>query len=267
MEKIGLIAGNRRFPIVFSQAAKKKGYYIAAVAIKGDTQPQLKQYVDKIHWIKLNEFSRMRSFFNHEGITKVVMAGQVSPRRLFSKELKQDSEIKKLLESVKDNKADTIFGAVADQLKNSGFELLNSTLFMEELMPKKGTLTKGQLSHGQWEDVYFGLELAREVASLDIGQSVAVKNKAVVAVEALEGTDNLICRAGRIAGAGVVIVKVSKPHQDLRFDVPVIGLNTIKNLARIKASCLAIEAAKTLFIDREPSIKLADKKGIVVVAV
>jgi DUF1009 family protein len=267
MEKIGLIAGNRKFPILFSQAAKKRNYYIVTVAIRGDTSPELRKYVDKMYWIGLDEFRRLFEIFKTENITKIVMAGQVSPRRLFSKEIERDEDLKGLLQAIKDKKADTLFAAVADKLEKEGFTLINSTTFMEEFLPQKGTLTKREPTLKDWEDISFGLELAKAIAHLDVGQTVAVKHKAIVAVEALEGTDNLIRRAGRIACGGITVVKVSKPRQDMRFDIPVVGLNTVKNLIRVKASCLAIEAGKTLFIDKEESVELADKKGISIVAV
>jgi hypothetical protein len=267
MEKIGLIAGNKKLPLIFSEAARKRNYYIVAVAIRGDTCAELKKSVDKIYWLGLDEFRNMFEIFRQEGVSKVIMAGQISPQRLFSKEVDKDQELKNLLTSIKDKKADTIFGAVAEKLKESGFELLDSTLFIEELLPKKGTLTKRKPTFQEWEDVYFGLDLAKAIAYLDIGQTVAVKERAIVAVEALEGTDNLIRRAGQIAGDGIVVVKVSKPKQDMRFDMPVVGLNTIKNLIKAQVKCLAIEAQKTIFIDQEQSIKLADKKDISIVAV
>lgn len=267
MEKIGLIAGNRKFPLLFSQAARDKKCSIVAIAIRGDTSPSLRRYVDKIYWLRLNEFRRLFEIFKSEGITKVVMAGQISPYRLFTKEIEKDAELRAILSNIKDQKADTIFGAIADRLSKSGFELIDSTTFMQDYMPLKGTLTKRELTLNEWEDVRFGLNLAKEIAFLDIGQTVAVKNKAVVAVEALEGTDNLIRRAGRITRSGAVVVKVSKPKQDMRFDIPVVGLNTIKNIIKAGASCLVIEAGKTLFIDKEISIKLADKKGVSIVAV
>lgn len=267
MEKIGLIAGNRRLPILFSQAARKRNCYIVAVAIKGDTSPRLKNFVDKIYWIGLSEFRRLFEIFKNEGITKLVMAGQISPRRLFSKEVDRNKELKSLLAGIKDKRADTIFGAVAEKLKEDGFELLDSTNFMEELLPKKGVLTRREPDFSAWEDIYFGFALAKEIAFLDIGQTVAVKDKAVVAVEAFEGTDNLIRRAGKIVRGGFTAVKVSKPRQDMRFDMPVVGLNTIKNLIKAGAKCLAIEAGKTIFIDKDASVNLADKKRISVVAV
>lgn len=266
MEKIGLIAGNRKFPILFSQAARKRGYSIVAVALKGDTSPRLKGFVDKLCWIRLSQFSRMFEIFKAEGISKVVMAGQISPWRLFSREIRKSKELADLFETIKDKKADTIFGAIADKLKDSGLELLDSTAFMAEHMPGKGTLTKRQPGFGEWEDIYFGFDLAKQIACLDIGQTVYVKNKAVVAVEALEGTDNLIRRAGRIVRAGVV-VKVAKPGQDKRFDVPVAGLNTVKVLCKAGIACFAFEADKTLFIDREQSVRLADSKGLSIVAI
>lgn len=266
MEKIGLIAGNRKFPLVFSEAAKKNHFAIVAIAIKGDTSRRLRKLVDKIYWINLGEFSRVFEIFKREGIQKVVMAGQISPHRLFSKEIEKSEEIKNLLASLKDKKADTIFGAIAERLKESGLELLDSTTFIKEILPKKGTLTKHEPDFADWEDIYFGLDLAKEIAYLDIGQTVAVKSKAVVAVEALEGTDNLIRRAGKISRGGFILVKVSKPKQDMRFDIPVVGLNTVNNLIKAGARCLAIEAEKTLFIDLQESVRLANRKGLSIVA-
>lgn len=267
MEKIGLIAGNRKFPLLFSEAAKKKGYYIVAVAIKGDTSVQLKKYTDKIYWLGLKDFSRMFKIFKAEGITKIAMAGQISPRRLFSREVLKDEELKGMLNSIKDKRADTIFLAIAQKLHGRGFELLDSTAFIKDYLPGKGVLTKRKPAFEEWDDIYFGMDLAKAIAYLDIGQTVAVKGKAIIAVEALEGTDNLIRRAGRIARSGAIVVKVSKPKQDMRFDIPVVGLNTVKNIVKSGVSCLAIEAGKTLFIDRDESIALANKRGVSIVAV
>lgn len=266
MEKIGLIAGNRKFPLLFAASARKKGCYIVAVAIKGDTEPKLKNLVDKIYWLGLADFPKMFDIFKAEGVKNVVMAGQVSPARLFGKEINNSEEIKQIFAGIRDKQADTLFGAVAKRLEAAGLNLLDSTTFIGEHLPPKGTLTKCAPGPAAWEDVYFGLSLAKAVADLDIGQTVAVKTKAIVAVEAFEGTDNLIRRAGKI-GRGIVVVKVSKRKQDMRFDIPVIGLVTIKNLIKARASCLAFEAGKTLFIDKEQGVKLADKRGIAIVAV
>ncbi|MDD5561615.1 MAG: UDP-2,3-diacylglucosamine diphosphatase LpxI [Candidatus Omnitrophica bacterium] len=267
MEKIGLIAGNKKFPLLFAASARRKGRAVIAIALKGDTSPKLKQLVDKIYWLSLSEFHKIFSIFKSEGVKDVVMAGQVSPARLFGKEINQSEELKQILTSLKDKKADTLFSAVAQRLEAAGFNLLDSTIFVEEHLPQKGTLTSRQPDFDTWEDIYFGLNLAKAVADLDIGQTVAVKSKAIVAVEAFEGTDNLIRRSGRTGRGNVVIVKVSKPGQDMRFDIPVVGLNTVKSLVKARARCLAFEAGKTLFIDKEASLKLADKKGIAIVAV
>lgn len=265
MEKIGLIAGNRKFPLIFSAAARKNGFSVVAVAIKGDTSRGLIKLVDKIYWLGLDEFSRVFKVFKDEGITKVVMAGQISPRRLFSKEINKDPALADLLKSIRNKKADTIFGAIAQKLKEAGLTLLDSTTFIKDFLPAKGILTRVAPDSSLWEDIYFGLDLAKAVAALDIGQTVAVKDKAVVAVEALEGTDNLIRRAGMIARGGITVAKVSKPMQDMRFDIPVVGPGTIKNLIKAKAKSLVIEADKTLFIDKEESLRLADKHKICIV--
>jgi len=267
MEKIGLIAGNRKFPLIFAEAAKKKKYSVVAIAIKKDTSPKIKKIADKVYWLDLKEYSRLFEIFKSEGITRIVMAGQISPHHLFGKEMYKDPGLKQILGEIKDKRADTIFGAIAEKLKDSGFELLDSTIFMEDFLPKKGILTKREPTFNEWDDIYFGFDLAKEIGFLDIGQTVAVKNKAVVAVEALEGTDNLIRRAGQIAKDGTVVVKVSKPNQDMRFDIPVVGLNTVKNLCKAAAACLAIEAGKTLFIDKEAGISLANRHKISIVAV
>jgi len=267
MERIGLIAGNRKFPLLFAESARQKGCRVVAIAIKGDTSPKIKKLAEKTYWLGLSEFGKIFDILKAEKVEGVVMAGQISPRRLFSREVEKSRTLKKILEKLKDKKTDTLFGEVARLLEESGLKLLNSTIFVENYLPQKGTLTRTQPDFDSWENIYFGLRLAKEIAGLDIGQTVAVKQKAIVAVEAFEGTDNLIRRAGKIARGKVVIVKVSKPNQDMRFDIPVVGLNTIKNLVKAKASCFAFEAGKTLFIDQEKSVKLADKKGIAIVAI
>ncbi len=262
-----MIAGNRKFPLIFAEGARRKGYSVIAIALKGDTSSSLERLADKTYWLKLSEFNKIFEIFKAEGVKDVVMAGQVSPARLFSREVAGSEVLKEILSALKDKRADTLFGAVAGKLESSGFNLLDSTTFVQEYLPVKGTLTRIQPDFDTWEDVYFGLNLAKAVAELDIGQTVAVKSKAIVAVEAFEGTDRLILRSGKIGRGKVVIVKVSKPKQDMRFDVPVIGLRTVANLARAHAKCLAFEAGKTIFIDRERSVRLADKKRISIVAV
>ena len=267
MEKIGLIAGNRRFPLLVCQEAQKQGVAVVTAAVKGETSPEIKKYSDKTYWFSLGEFNRMFDTFKAEGIKEVIMAGQISPARLFSREVMNSREIQELLSSMKDRKANTIFQSIAQRLTESGLELLDSTIFVKNYLPSEMTLTKREPSAYEWEDIKFGIDLARKIADLDIGLSVGVKQKAILAVEALEGTDNLIRRAGALAQNGVVIAKVSRPNQDMRFDIPVIGLNTVRTLVSAKAGCLAIEAGKTLFIDMQPSLVLADRQKLSIVAV
>lgn len=252
---------------MFCEAAKRQGYAIIAIAIKKDTSPKIRKLVDKVYWLSLSEFERIFEIFNSEGVKKIVMVGQVSPVRLFSREVKNSQVIQQILARIKNKKADTILGAIAQKLEEHGLTLMDSHILVKDLMAKRGALTLTKPDPLTQEDINFGFELAKAVAALDIGQTVAVKDKAIVAVEALEGTDNLIRRAGKICRGGMTVVKVAKPKQDMRFDIPVIGLTTIQNLIRAGAKCLAIETDKTLFIDQESTLKLADKKGISIVGV
>lgn len=267
MEKIGLISGSRRFPLIFAQQARNKGYYVVAVAIKGNTSPRINKYANKTRWIDIREFGMCIEIFRGEEIKKIAMVGQINPGYLFNRKIMENEEIRSLFKCLQDKKANTIFKAIAEKLNMEGFQLLDSTTFMEDFLPAKGVLTKSGPDDTMWQDIYFGLDLAKQIAHLDIGQAVAVNNKAIVAVEALEGTDALIRRAGKIVRRGAVVVKVSRPNQDMRFDLPLVGLRTIKNLIGINASCLAIEAKKTIFIDIVPGIQLADRHALSVVAV
>lgn len=252
---------------MFCEAAKRSGNRIVAIAIKGETSPRIKKLADKTYWLKLSEFNRIFEIFRSQDVKKVVMAGQISPARLFSREVRDSEVIQQILLNIKNKKADTIFGAIADKLTDAGLELMDSSIFIQDLLVNKGVLTHNQPDPLVWEDISFGFDLAKSVGALDIGQTVAVKEKAIVAVEALEGTDNLIKRAGKITRGGITVIKAAKPRQDMRFDIPVIGLRTIQSLIIAGAKCLAVEADKTLFIDREASIKLAERKGISIVGV
>jgi len=266
-QTIGLISGSGKFPFLFAKEARKKGYRVLSIAIKGNTNPRLKKFVDEIKWFKINGFRNMFDFLKEKGITNVIMAGQIKPRTLFHKDILQDEELRSLIVGLEDRRADSVLGAIANKISEAGMHLLDSTIFLEGYLPKKGTLTQEEPTEEIWNDINFGFQMAKEIARLDIGQVVAVKNKAVVAVESMEGTDVTILRAGKIASRGCVVVKVSKPNQDMRFDIPVVGLRTIKNLIKIKARCLAFEAQKTLFIDREKCIEKAKRNNLIVVAV
>ena len=266
IKKIGLIAGNGKFPLLFARAASRNGIDVIAVAIKKDTSPFITPLVKKVHWLTLNEYSKMFDIFEAEGITKVIMAGQVNPRNLFYKDVGDDA-LKTLLSAIKDKRPDTVFGAVADKLAQRSMELIDSTLFLDDYLLPAGILTKCQPDAGVWNDIRFGYDMAKRMAGLDIGQTLVVKNGAIVAVEAIEGTDAAITRGGKLANGGIVVIKVSKPNQDMRFDIPVVGPRTIEYLSRVNGKCLAIEAHKTLMIDRDICVRIADRKRIVIAVV
>lgn len=262
MDTIGLIAGKSDFPLLFAKAAKSKGVKVIAVGIEGETRPEVERLVDKFYWVKLGELSRVLEIFRSEGVKKAVMAGGITKSRIFNEALKIDGLMKSILVKALDKKDDTLLSMITASLKSSGVELLDSTLFLEDLLPEEGALTKAKLEAAQEEDIKFGARIAREIAGLDIGLSIFVKDKAVIAVEDIEGTDAMIRRGGRLAGPGGTVIKVARPRQNMRFDIPVIGPQTIRSMAEVKAGCLAIEAKKTLIIDKDETVALADNNGI-----
>jgi DUF1009 family protein len=265
--KLAMIAGNGRFPIIFAQAAKEKAdIELVAIGIISDTSKQLAKFVDKMYWIQAGQYNRLIEILENEQISKLAMVGQVNPKKLFDKRIIVDAELQDLLETIRNKKADTIFGAIANKLEQRGVEIISSTTYVKEFLPSEGTLTLRAPTEIEWEDIKFGKETAKAIANLDIGQTVVVKQKAVLAVEAMEGTDSTIRRAGIIGRDNIVVVKVSKPKQDLRFDIPVIGIKTIKTMIKAKATCLSIEANKTLVIDKLACIGLANKHKISIVA-
>lgn len=267
MEKIGLIAGKSEYPLLFAKAAKAKGLKVVAVGIEGEAEEGLKLLVDKLYLIRLGEFKRLLEIFKGEGINKAVMAGGITKSRIFKEPLKLDEEIKTLLSVVSDKKDETLLSMISSKLNAAGIELLDSTLFLEELLPKAGVLTSIKPSSSAEEDIRFGFGIAKEVARLDIGLSIVVKDRAVIAVEGIEGTDETIRRGGRLAGQGATVIKVARPNQDMRFDIPVIGPQTIRSMSEAKATSLAIEAGKTLIVDKADTISLAEKNGISIIAV
>lgn len=267
MDRIGLIAGKSEYPLLFAKAARAKGLKIVAVGIEGETKPELQTLVDRFFWVNLGELSKVLEIFKSEGIKKAVMAGGVTKSRIFNEALKIDGLMKSILVRALDKKDDTLLSMITATLKSAGVELLDSTLFLEDLLPKEGLLTKTRPSKEQEEDIKFGAKIAREVAGLDIGLSIFVKDKAVVAVEDIEGTDAMIKRGGRLAGPDGVVIKVARPKQNMKFDIPVIGPQTIRSMTEVKAACIAIEAKKTLIIDKEEAIALADNNSISIIAV
>lgn len=264
MKKIGLIAGNGRFPIIFAQAAKREGYKVVAIAHKGETLKELENWVDGIQWIKIGKLGKLIDFFKKSGVKDVALVGGITKRKIFT-EIMPDLRALSLALHLKAKKDDAILRAVAKELEKEGLIVQPSTLFVPSILAPKGCLTKHKPNKEQQYDIQFGWQMAKAIGALDIGQCVVVKQQTVLAVEAIDGTDETIKRAGTLV-KGAVVIKVSKPQQDLRFDVPAVGLNTIKNMIEASASVLAIEAGKTLMFDRENMIAEANKAGIGIVS-
>jgi DUF1009 family protein len=266
MNKVGLLAGNGTFPIVFAKAAKQKGLQVIAVAHEGETLPELAQWVDGIFWIKVGQVGKLISILKEQSVKDVIMAGGIKKTRLFGGALPDLRGITFFAKMIH-KKDDSILRAFADELESEGITVRESTLYLDSILAPAGVLTNRKPSKDEQKDIDFGWQIAKEIGRLDIGQTVLVKDQAVLAVEAIEGTDEAIRRGGLLCGQGAVVVKVCKPHQDLRFDLPAIGTQTIKTMEQVKASCLAVEAGKTIVIDRESLIADADKAGITVIAI
>jgi UDP-2,3-diacylglucosamine hydrolase len=262
----GLIAGNGRFPFLVLEGARSQGIEMAVIALKEEAAPELEQMAERLHWVSLGELSKAIELMQSEGVTRAVMAGQVKHSKIFSL-IRPDWKLAKLLLSLPRKNTDSLIGAVAKALAEEGISLVDSTLFLKPLLPEAGVLTRRAPSAGEAADMEYGLQLARQIAGMDIGQTVVVSDRACVAVEAMEGTDETIERAGRFAqGKNLVVVKVSKPGQDMRFDVPVVGLPTVETMKKAGATALAIDATRTLLFDREKLIELADIAGIAIQA-
>lgn len=265
MQTIGLIAGNGNFPIEFAKAAKAKGYAVVAVAHEGETLPELEQLADTVVWIKVGQLGKLIKAFKDRGVRDVLMAGGITKTRLFSGAL-PDLRGAALLARMVAKKDDSILRAVAEELESDGITVRESTLFLDNLLAPAGVLTRRKPSKDELKDIAYGWQLAKEIGRLDIGQTVVVKDLAVLAVEAIEGTDEAIRRGGRLCREGAVVVKICKPQQDLRFDLPATGLRTIETMREVKASCLAIEAGKTIMIERDAVLAAANAAGIAIAA-
>lgn len=265
MTALGLIAGNGRFPFLLADEARRQGRPVVAAAIEGETDPALADRVDRLEWFKLGQVKRTIQFFKEAGATDAVMAGQVKHASIF--DLRHlDTAAVKILATLPDKKTDTILRAVADLFAREGIRFMSSVAYLGNALAPAGAITKTRPTGDQRRDIAFGFKTAKAIAGLDLGQTVCVKDQAVLAVEAIEGTDACIRRAGEHQ-PGAVVVKVSKPRQDLRFDVPVVGRRTLESLVAAKAAVLAVEAGKTLFFDRDEFIQGAEAAGVVVVGV
>jgi DUF1009 family protein len=265
--RYGLIAGNGRFPFLVLEAARSQGIEMVVAAIKEETFPEIEQRAQTVHWLSLGQLGKLIKTFKAEGVTRAIMAGQVKHKQIFSGII-PDLKMMQLLASLATRNTDSLIGAVARVLEGEGIELMDSISFLGPLIPSAGVLTSRAPTAEEQQDLDYGYRLARELGRLDVGQTVAVSAAACIALEAMEGTDAVIARAASLAdGRPLRIVKLAKPNQDLRFDVPVIGVPTVQNMRAANATCLAIEAKKTLMIDRALLIAKADRDGIAIVAV
>jgi DUF1009 family protein len=268
MSRIGLIAGNGRFPFLALQGARGLGHDVTVVAVKEEAFPELESAAKTagadLHWVSLGHLGRCINILKGAGITRAVMAGQVKHARIFSGII-PDRTLLSVLMRLKARNTDALISAVADVMRDEGIELMNSTAFLEPLLAQPGALTRRPPSGEEADDFAFGYRMADAIAGLDIGQTIVVKNKAVVAVEAMEGTDEVIARAGRLAGAGARVVKVAKPNQDMRFDVPVVGVATIKAMHAAGATALSVDAGRTLVLDGRDVFDAANAANIAIV--
>src|SRR6266481_1047306 len=268
LTRLGIIAGNRTLPLVLARQARLMGVQrLVAVAFENETEPQLAELVDKITWVRVGQLSKLISAFTENDVHHCVMAGQVTPKNLF--DLRPDLRAVALLFKLKEKNAHTIFGAIADELKRDGVELIDATPWLKPLMPANGFQLGPKLSAEQKSDIEFGFKIAKEVSRLEIGQMVVVKNGTVLAVEGFEGTDKCLVRGGELAGkdGGAVAVKVAREKHDLRFDIPCIGPQTLETCATAKISVLALEAGKTLLLEHDVCEQLARKHKITLTTV
>jgi hypothetical protein len=238
---------------------------VAVAAIREETDPSIEQIADQLTWVGIGQLGKMLKFFKNAGVDKAIMAGQVKHVQIFSKAIPDVRMLKMLLRLPKRN-TDTLIGAVANELASEGIELIDSTHFLKDQLPKVGTLTKRAPDDRERGDVEYGLEVARGIAGLDLGQTIVVRDRACVAIEAMEGTDAVIRRAGELVRGRLTVIKIAKPDQDMRFDVPVVGVPTIESMFAARATCLCLTAGKTLMFDREQMIGLANKHKIAIVA-
>jgi UDP-2,3-diacylglucosamine hydrolase len=262
----GLIAGNGRFPFLVLEGARSQGIEMAVIALKEEASPELERVTQRLYWVSLGELSKAIELMQREGVTRAVLAGQVKHNKIFSS-IRPDWKLAKLLFALPRKNTDSLIGALARVFEEEGIHLVDSTMFLKPLVPQVGVLTRRAPNEREAMDIQYGFGVARHLAAMDIGQTVVIADRACLAVEAMEGTDETIQRAARFAnGKTLVVVKVSKPKQDMRFDVPVVGLSTIKCMQGAGATALAIDATRTLLFDRSKLIELADAAGIAIQA-
>ena len=263
-QRLGIIAGSGVYPKELATAARRAGVSkIVAAAFTDETDRSIEKLADTVEWIRVGQLGRLLKIFREQGVHHAIMAGQIAPKNLF--DLRPDVKALVVLAKLKQRNAESIFRAIAEELKKNEIDLLPATMFLEDQLAGKGLIAGPKLSRAEEEDVGFGWSIAKEIARLDIGQTIIVKNGTVLAVEAFEGTNEAIKRGGALAREGAIMIKVAKPKQDMRFDVPVIGVETIKLAADAKLRLIAVESARTLLLEREKVIDLAERAKISIV--
>jgi UDP-2,3-diacylglucosamine hydrolase len=265
-EKYGLIAGNGRFPFLVLQSARRQNIDVVVAAIKEETSPEIESSGYPVHWLGLGELGKLIRVFRNSGVSKAIMAGQVKHVQIFGSSF-PDLTMIRMLASLKHKNTDSLIGGVARVLEEAGISLMDSTVLLKPYLVSQGTLTRRSLTSSEKSDVEYGRPLAQQIASMDIGQTIVVRDRAIVAVEAMEGTDAVIRRAGELVNRKeLTVIKVSKPNQDMRFDIPVIGLSTLENMIASGATALVVDAERTLLFDREEFMAKADRHAIAVAA-
>lgn len=262
--KYGLIAGNGTFPFLVVEGAHKAGASLAVVAINEETDPRIDEVAENVMWVGIGQLEKMISFFREHGVTEAVMAGQVKHVQIFSGAM-PDLRMVKMLWNLPRRNTDALIGGVAAEMAKEGIELIDSTYFVTDHLARPGVLTKRKPTEIETENIAYGLHIADEIARLDLGQTIVVRGKACVAIEAMEGTDATIRRAGELANGRLTVVKVAKPDQDMRFDVPVVGVPTIQTMIEAGATCLSVTAGKTLIFDRQEMLAAANHRKICVI--
>ena len=264
--KYGLIAGNGRFPFLVLEGARAQGVEVVVAAIKEETAPDIEQLAGRVEWVGVGQLGRLIRFFKTERVTHAIMAGQVKHHQIFRLNALPDLRMVKMLARLARKNTDSLIGAVADELAREGITLVDSTTFLQSSLARDGVMTRRAPTKDERADIEYGLHIAREIARLDLGQTIAVKDRAVVAIEAMEGTDAVIARAGELTrNRAFAVIKVAKPDQDMRFDVPVIGVPTIEIMKRAGATALHVTAGKTLLFDKDDLLALADRYQMTIV--
>jgi DUF1009 family protein len=264
-KKIGLVAGSGELPLAIACEARAKGYPVTVICLKSLTDCDVSSCADEVQWVNIGKLGAIIDIFKKAGIHQAVFAGKIPKSLIYKGKVIPDLRLVKLFFTLKDRSDDSIMLAITKEFEDEGIKLLKTTDFTAKLMTPHGVLTRKKPSSDDYKDIEFGWKIAKEIGRLDIGQTVVIRKQAVMAVEAIEGTDEAIKRGGRLAGEGAVVIKISKPQQDMRFDVPVVGIQTLRSMAEVKARVLAVEAEKSILLNKDRFIHEAERAGIIVV--